>query len=634
MTNGQRRVSPLVTDISSPSQLLRYATAGQLAQVHQHLPGISQAKIALGAGLGASAKTAAPALSAALRNGLTARQLENLDEIIGALVPDVDRTGGLCSLALRLAADRFGEGGHRDRMTNGFAAHVPPSWTKHLFSHAPAGDVGVLIQASALVAALMAAEKADPTGRSTASILDHYSQEVDRLVQRLILISVAPPLTMYYDAPILLGSLASYAFELMKDRLDFELRYSPLGFRVWRAITQLVRLSTRTDHANAPRDVLEPWVRGLIGDSEKLRRDSLYAGRSLDLELAISIPPEWSPPDDDWAHAALLTRATNSEATIRERGTAAMGLWQRTVSGGLPNRQETEQELRRLIAEFRDPETRPDAQPGLRWVAATLDQVIRTGKPVCNEWPDVDEDDKPWFGHVQEAANRLGNAGLPDHLRAGTKSLFLHMILQNAGVYRRHAIETAVAGGWGAPVAEALEFLLGTEAETQEAWLRIRAEFALSFLQRHDRRVEEHLSRACLNAYKVLQQAGMAKDEVPPRAHVTELHSSLFAVGDCFGVAGAEEDARRIRERLRTVLTDLAGMKGDQALRLRRPARAAAYLLTVTAQPRKGKDKDFSEELLEKLGEHPDKVTADLSRWALGFRFRPDGGIRPLLDAE
>jgi hypothetical protein len=259
-----------------------------------------------------------------------------------------------------------------------------------------------------------------------------------------------------------------------------------------------------------------------------------------------------------------------------------------------------------------------------------LEHVIEQGVAVCNEWPSVDE---PWFEHFQEAANELDTAAIPDHLRAGTKSLFCHMILQNAGVYRRQAIETVITGGWSDPVARALGFLL--DREKNEAWLRVRAEFALGFLQRRDRSVEEYLVRACLHSYRVLQEDGMAAEgEAPPRAHITELHSSLFAVGDCFGAAGAEESAKRVRERLRTMLTDLASMEGDQARILRRPARAAAYLLTATAQPREDKEKDLSQVLLEKLSNHPDEVTAGLSKWVLNFRFSSGGDVRPLLDAE
>ena len=40
------------------------------------------------------------------------------------------------------------------------------------------------------------------------------------------------------------------------------------------------------------------------------------------------------PAKDDWVSQALLARARNNEATIRERGTAAMGLWQRALAEG------------------------------------------------------------------------------------------------------------------------------------------------------------------------------------------------------------------------------------------------------------------------------------------------------------
>ena len=120
----------------------------------------------------------------------------------------------------------------------------------------------------------------------------------------------------------------------------------------------------------------EGWVRRLIRDAEKLRRRSLYAGRSLDLELAITVPAAWSPPSDDWAGEALLIRARDSKATIRERSTAAMGLWQRAIAQGGSSLEKTEKDLRGLIIEFRDPDSRPDAAAGLRWLAATLEHAI------------------------------------------------------------------------------------------------------------------------------------------------------------------------------------------------------------------------------------------------------------------
>ena len=169
---------------------------------------------------------------------------------------------------------------------------------------------------------------------------------------------------------------------------------------------------------------------------------------------------------------------------------------------------------------------------------------------------------KPWFRRVQAAADELDRTRFREHLLTGTKNLFRHMILQNAGVHRREAIETLVTSGWAEPVARALGSLL--RAEQDETWLRIRAEFALGFLQRHDLSVETDLTHACEHAYQNLKR-DEARPGKPPRAHVTEMHTSLFAVGDCLGVAGAEERARNARERLRPILTDLANAEGDRA---------------------------------------------------------------------
>jgi hypothetical protein len=419
----------------------------------------------------------------------------------------------------------------------------------------------------------------------------------------------------------MLGTLARYDFEWMRGCLGKAVRDSPLSFRVWRPITKLVKLS-RSGDPNAGE--LRNWVRQLLRDSGELRKDSLYAGRSHDLELALAVPAEWSPAGADWAGDVLLSRARNEEATIRERGTAAMGLWQRAIEQGR-DLEATEEDLRALITEFRDPESRPDAAAGLRWVAATLERVIDSGKPVCNGWPEVND---PWFRNVKQAAAELDHCGLPGHLVTGTKNLFLNMILQNAGAYRRHAVETAAVSGWSRQVAEALSFLLKNEQE--EAWVRIRAEYALSILQRPNQWVEGDLEKACKVAYKNMQRDTPAGGKAPPRARITEVHMSLFAVGDCFGVPGAEEPAKRIRNNLSPILTEIAG---TDALMLRRTARAAAYMLIVTAQPRENGEEDLSEVLLKKLSAHSDRVTQKLSSWALSFRFAPDGSIRPLLDA-
>jgi hypothetical protein len=638
----EERIPQDITDISSADQLLRYATAGQLEQLMRERSDLSQARIAEAAGLSDSARqkdsaqrkdsvrrNAAASLSRALRNGPTAEQLQKLDRIISPLASNLNGAGGLSSLALRLSAER------RDKVRESLTGQVPPGWTGKILKDRPSGELEVLIQASALLSAFMAADEMDRkggahTGRSVESIRTRYGEEMDLLVRRLLLIAVAPPTSRNYDAQIMLGSLASYAFEPMKERLDSGVRYSPMAFRVWRAITKLVMLSGDKSHVGD----LRMWVRDLIRDSAELRKRSLYAGRSLDLELAITVPAAWSPPGKGgWVDEALYARARDRDATIRERGTAVMGLWERAVREGQDLR-ETADSLRGLVAEAMSPESRPDASAGLRWIAATLEQAIQEQRPVCNTWPDVDE---PWFRNVQRAAAELDDYGIPPHLLTGTKNLFQHMILQNAGVHRRQALETLVTSGYNEPVTRALGFLL--KEETEEVWLRIRAEFALGFLQRCDQYVEGVLTRACNDAYANLKLKDIPDDleripddKVPARSRITEMHASLFAVGDCFGAAGTEAQAGRIRENLQPVLTGLADLKGSRALVLRRATRAAAYLLTVTAQD-SGHGKDLSQELLERLSSHPDEVTARLSKWALSFRFGPGGKIRPLVDA-
>jgi hypothetical protein len=613
--NRDDRVKQDVPDISSASALLCYAAAGQLELLHKKR-GLTQGRIARAAGLGNAASTHGPALTTALRRGLSARQLNGLDEIIGALDPSVDGTGGLCSLALRLSAEQ-----RREMKGSSLTARIPPSWTMKTVTDVPDDEVGVLIQASALLSEFITVHKLDMPSAIT-DIRDRYRNEMDLLVRRLILISVGPPTSRTYDAQILLGMLASYAFELTRDRLEAQLRDSPMSFRVWRAVTKLVMLSKDGEQTEG----LRSWVARILRDAGDLRNRSLHAGYSSDLELAVMVPAAWSPSDHDWVADALWARARSKDATIRERGTAAMGLWERAATGDLADRPAVERDLGALIEEFKDPDARPDAAAGLRWIAATLEHAIKTGEPVCNTWPEVDD---PWFRHVQQAADHLDDEDVPAHLLTGTKNLFRHMILQNAGVYRRQAIETVVTSGMNQAVARALGYLL--KAEENEAWLRIRAQAALGFMQVHDYQAERDLTDACVRAHQRLEPYAAPDDEQPPRSHVTELHASLFAVGDCFGVTGAGARAAEAREKLRRVLTDLADMEGDRANRLRRPARAAAYLLTVTAQPRDGDRKDLSEELLEKLSQHEDAVTSRLSRWALSFRFAPDGSIRPFL---
>ncbi len=600
-----------VADIGSADQLLSFAVAGQLERLRKRRGDLSQGKIALAGRLGTNSRTAGAALSHALSDGPTSEQLRRLDEIIGALSLSLKIEGvcGLSSLESRLVGGR----------TRAVMAQVPPGWTERLLRNDGPTEFEVLAQASALQASFMTAERMEP--RSVSALRDRYEQEMEPLIRRLIYMSVSPPAAGNYDAQIMVGNLANFAFELMKDRLETAVRYSPLAFRVWRAISRMVQIRGDSDDR---RDLMV-WVRQLVRDSGSMRDHSLYPGACLDLELALAVPAAWSPPDGDWVGEALRVRARNPEATIRERGAAALGLWQRALEQDR-DVDATARELRELIGELRGPDARPDAAAALGWLAATLDQVISRGEPVCNEWPDLDE---PWLKRVHEAAGELDNFGVADHLRDGLKRLFLHMVLQPAAVYRRHATDTVVTSGLAAPASRALGLLIRNERE--QTWVRIRAQAALGALQKPNQWVEADLARSALDSYQSIDSK--PPGEWVPRADITEPHTCLFVIGDCFGAPEAGERAGNVRERIRPVLVDLAEAKGDRANLLRRPTRAAAYLLTVTAQPRKDGAVDLSEELLTKLAHHEDEVTARLSRWALSFRFASDGGIRPIIDA-
>ena len=140
------------TDLAGQRDGIR-AAGRQLAKLQEHRPDLTLGRIAQGAGLGANSRTAGPVLATALNRGPTLAQLHGLDEIIGALVPDLDGTGSLSSLALRLSPEQ------RDRIRrNNLAAHVPSSWTRKILADPPADEVGVLMQASALLSEFMAAD--------------------------------------------------------------------------------------------------------------------------------------------------------------------------------------------------------------------------------------------------------------------------------------------------------------------------------------------------------------------------------------------------------------------------------------------------------------------------------------------
>ena len=227
--------------------------------------------------------------------------------------------------------------------------------------------------------------------------------------------------------------------------------------------------------------------------------------------------------------------------------------------------------------------------------------------------------------NIDDAVGQLDGA-IPPQILPATKTLLRHSLLQNAGIYRRQAIEALVAGGWTGPTARALERFL--ELERTESWLRIRALFGLGFLQHRDRSVQDSLAAACEYAYSNL------KDH-PSRAQVAEMHSALFAIGDCFGATGVpEHDVRQMRRSIRDVLENLVKGSLTNIDNMFPVSRATAYLLTFMILPRGNHGEDLAEVLLKELRNHSDWATRELSRWALENRIDETGAVRPLVHAE
>ena len=600
-------------DIAAAGELIGYAARAQLALVHQEA---SHNVIAMAIGMGKTREIAGANLSHALSEGkLTDAKLQRLDEVTVVLAaPKLRHTGGLSSLAICLR-------GYKDRES--LSDRVPASWAREILEPPATDEVGVLTQASALLSAFLAAErlsKVDHRSPAVMNVQERYYDAIKRVVEQLIILGYAPPTPRSVEALIMLGSLGSHALDIMRPSLEYALR-QPLGFRMWRALTQLVAL-TRPD-SRYSRD-LRSWVEGLLREAEVLRDKSLYPGRSLDLELAIGIPSDWSPADDDWAGNALRARAANPNATVRERGTAALGLWQRAMDNKELNPDKVINDLSPLIAEFEAPGNRPDAYQGMQWAAATLKRVMAAKVPVCRDWPqDIDE---PWMHNFRTAVGYLEQQAIPPDILPATRGLFEHSLLQNADVYRRHAVEALTAGGWTGPVTSALAKFL--ELESDASWIRIRALFALGFLQDRDRNVERALAAGCQAAYKNLFMN-------PSRAQIHEMHAALFAVGDCFGASGVtEQDMRLMRDDIREVLTGLVGSQLINKREFFSVSRATAYLLTFMVLPRQDNQPDLAENLLTALSEHTDESTRELSKWALKNRIAADGSIRPLISAK
>jgi hypothetical protein len=602
-----------VRDITSADELIRYAVRAQLALVSEAATQNTIAK-AIGMANNRTTSTAGANLSHALARGaFDSSRLQKLDEVIVALAPaSATHAGGLSSFAICLR-------GLKDRES--LSNRVPASWTQEILQKPGDDEFGVLTQASALLSAFLAAEEIQKvSSKSTAvrSLRDRYSKEITQVVNQLIILSYAPPTPRSVEALIVLGALGGYALDIVKGSLDHAIS-QPLGFRIWRVVTTLVMLNKKSNRVPG----LRSWIERLLAEAESLRGRTIYPARSLDLELAISVPPGWCPPERDWADGALTARATNPDASMGERGTAITGLWQRALTRQDSERWASAAKLRTLISEFESAAKNSDTRHGVQWAAATLMQAMEHDVEFCTEWPQID---KPWMQHVNEAAGFLERQVIPQEVLPGTITLFRHALLQNAEVYRRRAVEALVAGGWTEPVARALERFL--ELETEESWIRIRALFALGFLQHRDSGVENYLSDSCHHAYSNLR-------DDPSDTQIAEMHAALFAVGDCFGATEVnEDDVRRMREDVRGVLTKLVSSGRTERDNLYPVSRACAYLLTFMILPRVGGAEDLAETLLKELSKHPDRLTRQFSRWALKNRLNESGEIRQLVHAR
>ncbi|MEV4655086.1 hypothetical protein [Micromonospora sp. NPDC049301] len=515
--------------------------------------------------------------------------LRSLDVVILRKAPAMIRAGGLATFAARLEGVQSGIN---------VGVEVAPEFHATLLGLQNPEPVVVLLQANILLAEF------EDSSRHPADVEIQYRDFLPHLVDNLIRIGCLPPTPYSVDALILLGSLSRYALPLFQERLSTALR-TPLGFRVWRALTAIVlAVRQRKEESLASGQAVRHWVKQQLRFSDRLRNHSLYPARSLDLELAIAVPAAWSSPTagEDWAGALLHRRATDQSATLRERGTAAFGLWERAIDGEYADL--ARGPVSELIKSF---EEEAPARPGLAWVAGTLAQNLREGRKIVTSWPALGD---PCQQVMHDAASHLD---VPDRIRAATETLLQHAVIKNAGVYRRRAIDTLRAGGWAAQVIPALEqVLLDPRAE---AWLRCRVLFAIGFMQERDEHVQEVLRQASEDSWKRVGTTRRNKSH-DFRVRVLELHSALFAVGDCFGAAGAERSAAQVRELLDQLLGELVeAVKEDNRLGkdLVPVSRALTYLLGTTAHVRPARTKEW----LETLAQVDDPATRTMSNWGL-----------------
>jgi hypothetical protein len=603
-----------ITDIADTAQLLRYAAKAHVSLIVESRGGPRKQQEV------AAAMNIAPAALSGILNGQHGAKpietiLSPLDSAVFAFAPEVGRTtGGLVALAARLA-------GYSHQ--NNAVAGIPSSWVAELMQKSFEQPVGSLIQASALLSSLLGAHS---EAASDAVCLQHR-RDLSKVVEPLLLIGVGPPTPHSIEALIVLGGIARHriAFEDMKDTLEKTLTGSPLGFRVWRVITSIVQAAKTGE---LPTKHLSGWVELRLRDSESLRTKSLYPARSLDLELAIAVPAEWVKGTGDWAASVLKDRAKDRKASIRERATAAMGVWERAFNDTDPPtaKRAAKMYLRTLIEDLTKDEKQSrdglrsfDAIPGGgEWLIASLEHTLSDDKIlITNTWQDFN---LPFLDAVKTGSDYLATCGeIPGYLLDATQFLFEQSILQNAGVYRRKAIDTLRSTGLAEPIAAAMAKVL--DDPRTESWLRCRILFAIGFMQERGDNVEGTLRSAFKYATDELidgRDGGTLTRDL-----VSEVHAALFAIGDCFGAFGAEAGATRMRRFL-----DDAGLwklVDECATDVLSPIpRAAAYLLTVMTQ------EDDLKRIEPLKNGHPDLPTRQACEWAAQKRFTEDGKLRPL----
>ncbi|MFD4636860.1 hypothetical protein ACFWN2_06065 [Lentzea sp. NPDC058436] len=579
-------------DVTSSEHLIGYATQALMRRLKEE-GRVTQGRIGVQIGIPDDAT-----FTKKLNEGLAGDELLKLDREMIKLDLQNSVNGGLSSLALRLRSEKA--------PVQEVLPVPPQSWAWDLLNTSPPDEYGVLMQGSQLLDMF----------RNSSQAFDDTAR-FKEIVERLIMIGAQPPTPRNVEALLLLGSIAGHAFDRMQSWLDDILRNMPLGFRVWRAITAVIAMQdAREDPVT-----ISTWVRAHLGEAEQLREMSVFPARSLDLEAAIAVPPAWTARRD-WVRPVLLARARNERAVVRERGTAAHGLWERAFRDEASPSVELRSTMSELVREFTlEAGHCDDPVPGMAWVAGTLRYLTEEGIPVCQTWSGVDN---PCVGVVAEATAQLrvdpridGKTMKRDFPPIeSTCVLFEHSLLQNAGVHRRNVIDTLLAAGMAAPVTEALEHVL--EHEDSEAWLRCRALFAFGMLQERSSMVQLILGHAFDQSWRRFKSK-------PARTSTSELHAAMFAIGDCFGAPGAERQAIALRQAIDPVLPELFELTGHGE-KTYMAARAAAYMLMVTAHA----EPENTRRLLAMLERHPDRATKRLSSWALEHRFTSSGRTRPL----